>query len=121
MDGLLSVTLADVHMIRMETEVVVPIRPIFYKRCVDDTYSRRQKNTVDKLLEDLNNYHRKLKLTIEANPLTFLDTEIIHNNGMIETRVHRTKTKLQTPWTSNIPKSFKRNTIRATLYLAKHI
>ena len=30
--GPLSVTLSDIHMIRMETDVVVPIRPIFYKR-----------------------------------------------------------------------------------------
>ena len=31
MGGPLSVTLSDIHMIRMETDVVVPIRPIFYK------------------------------------------------------------------------------------------
>ena len=32
MGGPLSVTLSDIHMIRMETDAVVPIRPIFYKR-----------------------------------------------------------------------------------------
>ena len=73
----LSVTLADIHMIRMETDVVVPIRPIFYKRYVDDRYNHCQKNTVDKLYDRLNNYHPKVKLTIETNPLRFLDTEII--------------------------------------------
>ena len=31
MDDPLSVTLADIHMIQMETDVVIPIRPIFYK------------------------------------------------------------------------------------------
>ena len=31
----LSVILADIHMILMDTDVVVPIRPIFYKRYVD--------------------------------------------------------------------------------------
>ena len=36
MGGPLSVTLSDIHMIRMETDVVVPIRPIFYKRYIDD-------------------------------------------------------------------------------------
>ena len=45
-----------------------------------------------------------------------MDTEIIHNNGMIETRVHRKKTKLPTPWTSNIPKRYKWNTIKTELY-----
>ena len=104
MGGPLSVILRDIHMIRMETDVVVPIRPMFYKRYVDDIYNRRQKNTVDKLYDGLNNYHPKVKLTIETNPLTFLDTEIIHNNGIIEKRVHRKKTKLPTPWASNILK-----------------
>ena len=39
------------------------------------------------------NYHPKIKLTIETNPQRFLDTEIMHINGTIETRVHRKKTK----------------------------
>ena len=40
---------------------------------------------------------------------------------MIETRVHRNKTKLPTPWTSNIPKRYKRNTIKVELDRAKRI
>ena len=86
MGGPLSVTLSDIHMIRMETDVVVPIRPIFYKRYVDDIYNRRQKNTCDVLYNAINNYHPKIKLTIETNPQRFLDTEITHINGTIETR-----------------------------------
>ena len=70
---------------------------------MDDIYNRCQKNTVDKLYDGLNNYHLKVRLTIETNPLRFLDTEIIHNNSMIEARVHRKKTKLPTPWIFNIP------------------
>ena len=73
MGGPLSVTLADVHMIRMETDVVVPIRPIFYKQYLDDIYNRHQKNTVDKLYDGLNNYRPKARLTVETNPLGFLD------------------------------------------------
>ena len=53
MAGPLSVTLADIHMIPMETDVVVPSRPILYKQYVDDTYCRRQKNSVDKLYDGL--------------------------------------------------------------------
>ena len=121
MSGPLSVTLADIHMNRIETDVVVPLRPIFYKRYMDDIYNRRQKNTVDNLYDGLNNYHPKLKLTTETNVLRFLDIEIIHNNGMTETRVHRKKTKLSTPWISNISKRYKRNTIKAELYRAKCI
>ena len=65
---------------------------------MDDIYNRRQKNTVDELYDGLNKYHPKVKLTIEINPLRFLDPETIHNNGMVEARVHRKKTKLPTPW-----------------------
>ena len=50
-----------------------------------------------------------------------MDTEIIHNNRMKETRVHRQKNKLPKPWTSNIPNRYKRNTIKAKLYHAKRI
>ena len=45
MGGPLTVTLAGIHMIRMETAVAVPIRPIFYKQYVDDIQNHCQKNT----------------------------------------------------------------------------
>ena len=44
-----------------------------------------QKNIVHKLYDWLKKYHSQVKLTFEINPLRFLDTEIIHNNSMIET------------------------------------
>ena len=93
MGGPLTVTLADIHMIRMETDLVVPIRPIFYKPYVDDIENHCQKNTVNKLYGGLSSYYPKVKLTLGTNPLIFMDTEIIHNKGMIETWVHRKKTK----------------------------
>ena len=40
---------------------------------------------------------------------------------MIKTRVHRKKTKLPKPWTSNIPKRYKRNIINTELCRAKRI
>ena len=55
MGGPLSVTLADIYIIRMETDVVVPIKPILYKRYVDDIYNHSQKKTVDKIYDVLNN------------------------------------------------------------------
>ena len=117
--GPLSVTLSDIHMIRMETDVVVRIRTIFYKLYVDDIYNRHQKNTSDVLYDALNNYHPQMKLTIETKQKRFLDTEIIHIKGTIETRVHRRKTKLLIPWTSNIPKRYKRSSIKTELYRVK--
>ena len=119
--GPLSVTLSDIHMIRMETDVVVRIRSIFYKLYVDDIYNRHQKNTSDVLYDALNNYHPQMKLTIETKQKRFLDTEIIHINGTIETRVHRRKTKLLIQWTSNIPKRYKRNSVKTELYRVKWI
>ena len=35
MGGLLSVTLAEIDMIRMENDIVILLKPIFYSRFVD--------------------------------------------------------------------------------------
>ena len=50
-----------------------------------------------------------------------MDTEIINNEGAIETKVHRKTTKLPVPWALNIPKKYKRNSINTDLYRAKRI
>ena len=63
MDGPISVVFSDIFMCKMEFDVVVPAKPIFYKRYVDDTYERRNKNDVDKLFEELNSYNESIKLT----------------------------------------------------------
>ena len=39
--------------------------------------------------DTLNNYHPKMKLIIETNSQIFLDTEITHINGTIETKIPR--------------------------------
>ena len=71
------------------------MKPIFYKKFLDDIYNRRKKGIHDALYERLNNYHPSIKLTIEINPNKFLDTEIIENEGAIETKVYRKTTLLQ--------------------------
>ena len=108
-------------MIRNEKNIVTPLKSIFCKRFEDDIYTKRKKGIHDKLYESLNNYHPNIKLTIEINPNKFLDTEIIENKGVIETKVYRKTTKLPVPWSSNIPKRYKRNTINTDLYRAKRI
>ena len=35
--------LADIHMIRTGKYIVTPLKPMFYKRFVDDIYNRRKK------------------------------------------------------------------------------
>ena len=53
MGGPISVVFADIYMCKMEDDVVTPLKPIFYKRYVDDTYLRK-KNATDELFEKLN-------------------------------------------------------------------
>ena len=77
MGGLISVVFADIFMCKMEDDVVAPIKPIFYKRYVDDIYIRRKKNTKNQFFEKLNTYHGNIKFTIEENLTKFLDTEIV--------------------------------------------
>ena len=85
-------------MCKMEFDVVVPAKPIFYKCYVDDTYVRRKKNDVDKLFEKLNSYNKNIKPTLEVNPTKFLDTELVRKNGEITTQVFSTSTKLPVHW-----------------------
>ena len=43
MGGPLPVTFSDIFMIKMESEIVIPHKPLFYRRFVDDIYNRRKK------------------------------------------------------------------------------
>ena len=88
MGGPISVVFAEIYMYKMEDNVVAPIKPIFYKQYVDDTYIRRKKNTKDELFEKLNTYHDNIKFMIEENPTKFLDTEIVRHNSAIITKVN---------------------------------
>ena len=109
-------------LIRTENDVVKPLKPLFYKRYVDDIYSRRKKNCADLLYHELNNYHPNINLTIEINPKNFLDTQVvIKKKKKKETAIYRNGTKLPVPWSSNIPKQYKPNAINADLYHSKRI
>ena len=57
MGGPISVVLSNIFCVKMEFDVVKPLKPKFYKRYVDDIYSKWIKNQPDKLLKKLNNYH----------------------------------------------------------------
>ena len=97
MGGPLSVTMADIHMIRTENEVVKPMKPLFYKRHVDDIYSYSKRNCTDQLYHELNNHHPNTNLTIEINPKKFLDTQVItkmskqYKQSAINADLRRTK------------------------------
>ena len=65
----------------MENSIVIPHKPIFYKKYVEDLINLRKKREEDPLFKKLNNYHPKIKLTIQINPPNFLDIEIIISNN----------------------------------------
>ena len=107
-------------MYKMEEDVVVPAKPVFYKH-VDDTYIRRKKNVNDELVQNLNSYHRNIKLTLEENPRKFLDTEIIRKNNIISNKVFGKLTKFPVHWSSKIQANYKRNAITSELHRATKI
>ena len=97
-------------MCEMELDVVVPAKPIFYKRYVDDTYVQRKKNDVEKLFEEPNSYNENIELTLEVISTKFLDRELVKENREI-TQVFSKSTKLRVHWSSKIPVTYKRNAI----------
>ena len=56
MGGPVSVVFSDIFTCKMEDDVVVPAKPIFYK------------NVNDELFRYLNSYQTNIKLTLEENP-----------------------------------------------------
>ena len=80
MEGSLCVNVSDIYMVKMENNVVIPSKPIFYHKFVDDIYNR-QKLGHKTLFDQLSSYHPTIKLTIEVNPSKFLDTKLSNING----------------------------------------
>ena len=85
--ALISVVFSDIYMSKMEEDAVKPLKPIFYKRYVQDTYVKRKRNESDTLYDALNSYHPNIKFTLEQNPKRFLDIQIIKENNQIKTQV----------------------------------
>ena len=69
----------------------------------------------------LNLYHENIKLTLELDPIKFLDTEIIRSNSKITTQLSNKMKKLPAHCTSKIPVRYKRNSIIGELHRAKKI
>ena len=102
----------------MEIDVVIPSKPIFYCRFVDDIYSRRKLGD-NALFNQLNNYHSNIKLDIEVNLSKFSDTKLLPT---LMVPINSTKnTNLPSPWTTKTPKRYKRNTINGHLHRSKRI
>ena len=119
MKGLISVVFSDIYVSKMEEDIVTPMKPHFNKIYLDDTYIWRKKNKPDSLFEKLDSYLSNIKLTIEKNPMKFIDTEIIWRGCEIETKVYNKSKKLPVHWTSKIPTRYKRNAITGELHRLK--
>ena len=109
MGGPLSVIISNIFMTKLEKEVVLPEKPRFYKRYVDDIIRRRKKNQPDELLDKLMNFH------------PFLNTKLSLIDGLCETRVYRKPNKVPLHWNSKTPVRYKRNAIIGDLTRAKRI
>ena len=104
----------------MENDVVIPSKPIFYRKFVDDIYSRRKLGD-NVLFDRLNNYHPNINLTTKVNPSKFLDTKLTNINGAYKFDVYWKNTTLPSPWTSKTTKRYKQNTINGDLHCSKRI
>ena len=105
--GTLSVILSDCFMNKMEGDIVLPLKPKFYRRFVDDTYRRRKKNETDELFSKMNSYHPRINLTTEINLSKFLDTKIVPNKNEIKCFSHHKDNKMPFHWKSAVPRNYK--------------
>ena len=111
MRGPIAVVPSNIFCVKMEYDVVKPLKPKLSKRYVNNIYSKWIKNQLDKPFQKLNNYHQNIKLTIEVNSSKFLDMEIMINNDITEASVVVAESKIPNHWSSAVPKKYKRNAI----------
>ena len=70
--GSISVVLSNKFCVKMESDLVKPLKSKLYKCHVHVIYSKQIKNKPGKLSEKFNNYHQKVKLAIEVSPSKLL-------------------------------------------------
>ena len=122
MGGPLSVTLSDIFMIKMKNWYSNSNETCYMnRRYVDGIYNRRKKNIEDSLFKALNSYHKNIKLTIEINPIKFLDTHLHNKDGTYVTKIYRKEAKIPAHWSSQISKRYRRKSIKVDLHGAKKI
>ena len=61
--NLLSPVLANIFMVKLESDIVAPSQPTSYLLYVDDCFSIKEKNQPDPLLKRLNSYHPNIQFT----------------------------------------------------------
>ena len=68
MGGPISVVFSDIYVCKMEDDIVKPLKPIFYKHYMGDSYDKRKRNEADTRFVALNSYHPNIRFTLEQNP-----------------------------------------------------
>ena len=73
MGGPIPVFFSDIYMCKMEEDVVKPLKSIFYKLYVDDTYVKRKRDKTDTLFDALNSYHPNIKFKLDQKVFAYPD------------------------------------------------
>ena len=60
-------------------------------------------------------------MTIEIKPIKFLDTHLHNKDGTYVIKVYRKEAKIPAHWSLQIPKRYKRNSIKVDLHRPKNI
>ena len=60
-------------------------------------------------------------MTIEINLIKFFDTHSHNKDGIYVTKVYRKEIKIPAYWSPQIPKRYKRNSIKLDLHCAKKV
>lgn len=97
-----------------------------WQRYVDDTFTILQKDAIQSVVEQLNDYHPKIKFTFEVEQdgrLPFLDVLLIRNihvDDKLETTVHRkpTDNSIYMKWDSFTPKTWRLGTFKTLVLRA---
>ncbi|XP_028408801.1 uncharacterized protein LOC114531377 [Dendronephthya gigantea] len=112
-----SAVIANLVMEDVEQRVLAssPIKPLFWKRYVDNVASTVNKNEIDNLLKHLNSIGPSIQFTVEhksEGKLAFLDTYVHRNiKGSCKTYVYRKPTHMEKylSFYSHDPKSPKKS------------
>ena len=110
----ISSMMSGIHMKRMQKDRVASLNPKFYRRNIDNTITKRKKNTTnDELLSNMNSHHEN----IESNPARFFDTASnVNLDAFVTIKVFQKPGKFPAIWNSEIPKSQKKKNINGDLH-----
>ena len=116
--GNFSGTMAGICMTKCMRDIIKPLNLPFFKLYVDDGYCRQKiEENGNSVLNALNNFHPRLKFTVEEEPSRFLDSKIILNaSRSISTEAFKKPNKYPQHWSSQVPRRYKKNAIICDLH-----